>query len=499
MASRPLLVDSNDDNSIIDLEEGEKVAPTLSPFRNFLSSTRAFLCSLFFAILPSFIQPLLRHQTSKPPNLNSGRSNALTYLTGIRGVASVIVFIYHWTHGLFHNSMDHAYGDITTTNTSEPSSSSATQSSHNHIMQLPPLRLFYAAEAMVALFFVLSGYVLSYRPIQQMNKPSCHLPATPTSTLSSLAFRRAPRLFLPAIAATLLAFLTQLTGALKLPSTPPPSTSTSTSFPGQSLSTLLLFLHSLLITGVWTWDTFPGPPWSLSPHLWTVPTEFRCSMVLFTLLLTISNRTRTTRLIVEAGVTAWCLTAGRWDVALFTAGAVLAELRVRREESESELLRASPSHRHAPCTIPNLLRTTALLAALLTGLLLATYPRIPPLPRHPSSGPSHSSSETPATKKRGGSLDRLPGLQRLFTTRLPLYFGRVAYALYLVHGLLIRVVGQRVLDAVWRAGARGEGGGRGEGVKFGVASVVFVPVVVWGADLFERGVERRVVGWARSL
>ncbi|TVY27975.1 hypothetical protein LHYA1_G003516 [Lachnellula hyalina] len=494
-SSRPLLVnDDDDENSILDLEDGgeKSIKPTHSPFRNFLSSSKGFLFSLFFALLPSFIQPLLRrHTISKPePSVaKPERNNALEYLTGVRGVASVIVFIYHWTHGLFHDSMDHAYGDTNTNSDGSPSSNSEL---HNHILQLPPLRLLYAAEAMVALFFIVSGYVLSYRPIQDMNvKPATN---KSTTTLSSLAFRRFPRLFLPALALVLLAFLAQLTGALKTPTT-----------------TLLTFLHSFLITGIWTWTTFPDNTWSLSPHLWTVPTEFRCSMVLFALLLTVSQRTLLVRFGIEVGVVGWCMGAGRWDVALFVAGAVMAELRVRREvrlQAREMERTGEEENRNWQCTMWKSIRTTALLSTLITGLLLACYPPIPPSLDTPIFGPlSHLTSSRSESRRTIyaisallilSSLDNLPGLQKIFNTRIVQYMGRISYALYLVHGLLIRVVGQRVLDGVWKAAAGG-GWGAGDGVKFGIASAVVVPVVVWGADLFERGVERRCVVWARRL
>ncbi|KUJ21328.1 uncharacterized protein LY89DRAFT_770640 [Mollisia scopiformis] len=476
--------DSDDDDSILDLELGELIEKTTTTPPTTTTKFLALFKSFLITILPSFIQPFFRShsQPEPPPPTKSDRNDALTYLTGIRGVASVIVFIYHWTHGTYKTAMDHAYGDP---NTSPPNAAQE----NNHILQLPLLRLLYAAEAMVALFFILSGYVLSYKFIQQIHHNHNHNPHSPlvtaTTTLSNLAFRRGPRLFLPALAATLLASLLQLLGAIPLPHSHPPNST--------ALANLLIFLQKLLMSGIWTWDTIPGPGWGLHPHLWTVPTEFRCSMVLFVLLLSLAQRSSGLRLGIEGVVVVWCLVAGRWDVALFVAGAAGAELRVRREEGEGR----------------GWVKSIAWGILLVLGLLLASYPPIPPpAASTPVYGPLAKLVNGNPEGRRIfyalgamfilASLDHLPAAQGVFRSRLALYFGRISYSLYLVHGVLIRAVGQRVLDEVfgWRGG-RIEGWAFG--VRFAVASTVFVPLVVWGADLFERGVEGRAVVFIRKL
>ena len=89
--------------------------------------------------------------------------------------------------------MDYAYGD----------------GNHHSFFQLPFVRLFYAAEAMVAVFFVVSGYVLSHRCVRHARSGDY---GVCFRILSSLALRRVFRLFLPAIAASFLAYLAQRAG-----------------------------------------------------------------------------------------------------------------------------------------------------------------------------------------------------------------------------------------------------------------------------------------------
>ena len=505
MLTQPLLADANDanhDNIEIDLEPAEKSNFTMFfdtlPLRNIVSSLKNFFHSLGLVLLPSFLHFLFKVPASNltAPSLNSTYSNELDYLIGVRGFASIIVFVYHWMHGSFHETIDYAYGDRINTG-SEPS-----ELHHMHIYQLPLLRVCYAAEAMVALFFILSGFILSYQPAQQMRDQ------TPIAALSTHAFRRAPRLFLPALAATLLAFVLYLTDAITLP------TKSSHSILGQKSRTLLDFLYNLIVSGIWTWETRPGPDWALHPHLWTVPTEWRCSMALFALLLSTASRKPSTRFVLEVCVTMWCLAAGRWDVALFTAGAALAELRVKHEAQDLPISRSRRSQSVKRITLWEWVCTATLTLTLLLGLLLAGYPRMPPSSSTPLYGPLAAVVSGREEGRRlfyalGAvlvllSLDRLELLQKFFRSRVALYFGRISYALYLVHGLLVRSIGQWVLNTVWRIRIGGDdndgkGDGLGFNAKFGLASALFIPVVVWVADLFERGVERRLVRWTKQL
>lgn len=493
MLTQPLLVAESDEKSSVDLESGEN-SSSASIFNNSqLNKVLLLLRALGVAILPSFVAHLFIHRPTSPGEVilpGSNHSNELDYLTGIRGFASLIVFFYHWGHGSYRGSMDYAYGDSTSPG---PESSAPF---HNHLLQLPIFRLLYAAEAMVALFFILSGYILSYGPAQQMRDKK------PITILSTHAFRRAPRLFLPALAAVLLASFLQLVGAI------PISKATTSSALGPTVENLLAFLRSLLISGVWTWDTVPDAGWSLHPHLWTVPTEWRCSMVLFAVLLSTSGRTPAVRLFIDIGIAIWCFSAARWDVALFIAGAALAEIRVRREWHLVSRIQDSRTTRRQAAW--KLFRTLVLTGVFLLGMLLAGYPRKPPSASTPIYGPLSLLVGADENGRRVwyalgaigilGALDSLPGLQKVFRSRVALYLGKISYALYLVHGLLIRSVGQRILNTVWRAGSGGSGGEPWDsGVKFGLASLLFIPVVIWAADLFERGIERRLVALTKRI
>ena len=155
------------------------------------SATASFLP----ALAPSFPQ----YCRTPPRELHEGtlaQRKSTAYLDGLRGVAAWAVFNYHFAHGTYARAMDRSYHSLPIQNNS-------------HFLQLPLIRLVYAAEASVAMFFVLSGYVLSQRSIAAISTGDLE---KANARLSSLAFRRGIRLFGPALIASLLAYLTQRAG-----------------------------------------------------------------------------------------------------------------------------------------------------------------------------------------------------------------------------------------------------------------------------------------------
>jgi hypothetical protein len=106
---------------------------------------RTTLSPLIHTLKPSFLhQPLPTHNSRPPRALHSA-----SYLDGLRGVAALIVFIDHFTIHCFEN-MKFGYG-------SSPE--------NNHSIQLPILKLVYSGRASVGVFFVVIGFVLSYKPL----------------------------------------------------------------------------------------------------------------------------------------------------------------------------------------------------------------------------------------------------------------------------------------------------------------------------------------------
>lgn len=317
------------------------------------------LRSAFF-LLPSFLQTRIRGRTSfdstAPGHQKKGgreRQNEkprvlspTAYLDGMRGIAAFSVFLCHYFYTCFVIAEGWGSGG-----------------SNYHFLKLPFIRLFYSGPPMVCIFFVISGYALSLKPLKLIHSasssPSSSTPARTNEhsysklleTLSSLVFRRGLRLFLPPAISTFIIVVLLRLGVYEwnrsFASDPEYLRNVQeihyTSFDSATEQFVDWAYAVLNFVHLWDWDAFAGST-GIDVHLWTIPVEFRASMVLFlTILGTARLRTR-----VRIGVIlGWCVFAflwERWEMCLFWMGMVLAEGDVAKEIAatmESELVKTS--------------------------------------------------------------------------------------------------------------------------------------------------------------
>lgn len=136
---------------------------------------------LLFFLLPTFVQSRLSPRSKAKPK---GRTHPTAWLDGMRGLAAFFVFLDHLSYS--NHDVYTAWG---------------TGEGNREFLRLPLIRFFYTGAAMVAIFFVVSGYALSCKPIKLMRDGDW---GSLLHTLFSSVFRRAIRLFLPCVASTLL-------------------------------------------------------------------------------------------------------------------------------------------------------------------------------------------------------------------------------------------------------------------------------------------------------
>jgi hypothetical protein len=137
--------------------------------------------SLSFAILPSFVQNRIRPSTKPQKPLHP-----TGFLDGMRGVAAFLVIVFHLVVCCYDAKHGYASGK---------------HGEHREFMKLPFIRIIYAGPTMVSIFFVVSGYALSYTPVKLMRSKNWQ---SLSQSLASSIFRRAIRLFLPCIVSTFL-------------------------------------------------------------------------------------------------------------------------------------------------------------------------------------------------------------------------------------------------------------------------------------------------------
>lgn len=413
------------------------------------------------------------------------------WIDGVRGLAALIVTLNHMLFVEIDTSI-HGYHGY----------HAAPAADNTSLLQLPPLRLLFAMHAMVPLFFVISGYCLSLSSIRRRHDPSALL-----ATLSSAVFRRATRLLLPLLAITLVSQALLYLGAyswgwwdnawalsLADPSTPSPAR--------EHLAFLLDYLDGVadaILTGL----SATAPP-GLNPQLWTIPAEFRGSLVVYLCLLGTALLRSGPRAGVLVGTGGLFLVRGTWDLAAFVGGLVVAELELaRRRCAKGGIIgeeRAETGTR------------VGAVALWVVGVYLLCTPAAKEeeafSPLYAVLGPL-----TPGTWIRAGGMDialacwrsvggvafvgalsMARGLRRPFEVPAVQYFGKISFMLYLVHQLVIRTLMRRlrVVVEVFVSFRR-------EGlVTFFTASGTLV-VMFWVSEILVEVLDKRSVTLAKRL
>ncbi|KAI5860617.1 acyltransferase family-domain-containing protein [Durotheca rogersii] len=425
-----------------------------------LAALRVVLWRCLAFTRPSFLRKQSPASGSEKYGEASRKPHSTEYLDGVRGVASLIVFILHWSH-IPYPAVNSGWG----------------YKDNTSFWLLPFVRIVYSGAAMVSIFFVVSGFVLSHRFIQRMHRQEY---TELFASLTSLTFRRAIRLFLPAFASSTLAFVCAYLGIVNVP-----RKVNGRPFE-HGVASYLEYLD--LESNPWDWSTnFSG---FYNPQLWSIAVEFRGSMVVFLLVLGLAKTRTSVRLAVETLLITHCFTHKRWDVALFIAGMAVAEL---------EVLLRKPKNPN-PRRIINVL----LVLAMVLGLFLCGYPR-----DHNTQTPGYQWSKYvwpfSAYRRRFwlsfgamlvvGPMAFLPSVQSVFLTRPVRYLGRISFALYLVHGLGNRTVGKLLLNGCWNY--IGKEGFWPYTTSFIVSTTLYFPIVLWASDIFWRGVDIPSTNFAR--
>lgn len=435
-----------------------------------------------FGLLPSF----------RPGHTKLQRLHPTSYLDGLRGVASFIVFMGHYTEENF-GWYTEPYGAYEDGARSSP-------------LQLPFIRVVYSARPMVHIFFIISGYVLCYKPLKQIHSQQYSALA---NTLSSSVFRRAIRLFLPSFVTLLVMAISLCYGF------------SDTRYAERQLdlaSQLHHVLHTCLsvLGSSWRLDSrFPVQP-AYNPALWTIPVEFSQSLLLFVVLLGLSRCLPNFRLLLLSGIIAFCFYSGQLFTVEFLGGLFLAEVTLLNDHSLT-----TPSSSPATPTLPIFTfdkreesayvitfkqRCTQAFwfANLISGLFIASWTN-----DHIDKvwGLRFLNAHTPHPYEGQAvwfclgafqivaACTQLPCLQRLFTTCIPQYLGSISYALYLMHNLCLTILEPRFVPLFDQVFDKATFWGRQ--VSWLAGLLVFVPVVIWVADLFWRVVDTPTVRFAR--
>jgi peptidoglycan/LPS O-acetylase OafA/YrhL len=359
------------------------------------------------------------------------------YLDGLRGFAAFLVYWHHhelWAHVPVQGmSLESSFG----------------YDGLHYFAAFPGVRnFFHGGHFAVATFFVISGYVLSAKPLSLIHAGE---QAKLADNVGSALFRRWLRLYIPLICTTFIYMTIVHAFGIWIDSRP---------------------AKANYLVAIWDWycevKNFSfifhngKVGWlSYNFHLWSIPVEFKGSIVIYTSLLAFSRCPRNARLWCEAALVFYFIyVVDGWYCAFFTGGMLLNDLE--QLAAKDELPEFFDRFRPYKKTI----FYSFFVASMFLGGCPAHKSEVEELRKNP--GWYLLSFLKPqavfdakwfflfwAAVFLVSSIPHIPWLKRFFESRFCQYLGRISFSLYLVHGPVLWTLGDRLYAAVgWPKDAR---------------------------------------------
>ncbi|KAK4160408.1 acyltransferase family-domain-containing protein [Cladorrhinum sp. PSN259] len=406
------------------------------------------------------------------------------YLDGIRGFAAFLVYWHH--HQLWaHNPMQKVFIE-----------SGWGYLGRYHFMSFPFVRIFFqGGHFAVGTFFVISGYVLSAKPLSLIHAGE---QAKLADNVGSALFRRWLRLYIPIFATTWIHM-------------------TFSYATGMWLGSLTFTLKKTYLGQMWDWWCqfknfsflfYEGdrPSLSYNYHLWSIPIEMKGSIIIYAAVLALAKCNKNARLWFQGLLIFYFLyIVDGWYCALFMAGMLLNDLQLL--ESKQELPEFFDRFR----PYKTLIFYHLFVVALYLGGVPAHKIEIEDLRTNPGwyylSFLKSQSIFDPkwfyiffAATFLVASVAHIGWLKRFFETRFCQYLGRISFSLYLVHGPILETLGDRVYTAIgWHTELQESNlpqwvdlwvlpktGPLGLELSFLAPHIIFLPITLYAAEVVTR-------------
>jgi peptidoglycan/LPS O-acetylase OafA/YrhL len=378
------------------------------------------------AVMVAKLRPGILRRT--PKHTPAPKLRRTAYLDGLRGFAAFLVYLLHhelWAHSWEGSDvMENTWG----------------WDGKYFFAAFPGIRLFFGSGGHLAVstFFVISGYVLTTKPLSLIQSGE---QAKLSENVGSALFRRWLRLFLPIwIVTFMLVCVPHLFGikcGFKYVDT----------F-GEELwkwytsmkNFTYIFNNTLLV--------------DYQPHTWSIPIEMKGSIVVYTTALAFSRCTRNARLWCECALMFYFMyIVDGAHMAMFVAGMFLADLDLLalNDDLPAWIYKFKPY------------KTTLAYVVFALGVFLGGVPANNADLSHLRESPGwyYLSFLKPqavfdfkwfylfwASSAMVLSAQHVPFLKRFFESRFCLYLGRISYMFYLFHGPVLWTLGDRMYAAV---------------------------------------------------
>ncbi|KAI4862842.1 acyltransferase family-domain-containing protein [Hypoxylon rubiginosum] len=484
---------SNQLKGILDVGEWEGIKPSWKPAPPGRSAGRRL------SRLKILIRPFEVTLAKLVPSTTMGERGSVrptAYLDGLRGFASLLVYWHHhqlWAHSATHQNeiFEDSFG----------------YDDKYHLAAFHGIRTFFTGgHYAVSTFFVISGYVLSAKPLSLIQEQEY---VRLGDNVASALFRRWLRLYLPLIAVTFLYMTSWHAFGLWAVNANPKGSwrdeLQSWYFELKNFS----FIYNL-----------GGEPWpSYHYHAWSIQMEFKGSIIIYTCLLAFSRLTKNARLWCQLVLMFYFMyIADGWFAAMFMSGMLLCDL---------DLLSA---RRELPRALEKLWSPKGFIFyhILAVSIYLGGVPSVNAdinRIRH-SRGWYYLSYLKPqavfdykwfylfwAATLLVGSTPRIPWLKRFFETRFCQFLGRISFSLYLVHGPILWTLGDRLYTATgWYGEAESvhlsrwvnrfplpKTGPLGLELSFLAPHIILLPLTIYSAEVITRLIDQPSVRFAQWL
>lgn len=481
---------------------------------------------LGYALTPQFGRTLLWDERPPPAKLYT-----TSYLTGLRGIAAVKVVTFHYLMA-FSDFGFQPWG---------------TDARHTRLLELPIIRLLFAGFT-AHLFFGISGYLIAIRMLQALARQHAGHHADIFGTISRNLFRKSFRLYLPVFAITFCTAMYIMLGFYE--SYRPLLLDHEKLFPGDwyepkpqqhsIFKQLGTWLHEMFdLTNVVTENTvYPFH----DQHLWAILAEMRGTLHLYGVLVAVSQCRPHIRLIAMLGISVLYFYWNHWEVWVFILGAMVAQAdlmlstpppppaghRPNNDDDDHEFEPAPAaegtrypvqewasygmSTRTNDVHVHRGLRYMGFVVALYflsypvdgardyaPGYLWLNWliPRF--MVRKDKFYPNIGTAILLLLLAR--SNPNTSRWRRLLTSKLPLYLGKISFAIFLVHGPVMHSIGYVMPHKMaWTFGTELQALSDGAwAVVVGFGWTVTLLLTLWAADVWHREVEGRCIDMMETL
>ncbi|ORY76309.1 acyltransferase 3 [Protomyces lactucae-debilis] len=408
------------------------------------------------------------------------------WLDGLRGVAAFEVTLFHYAD--VWTLTDMAYG---------------VEGSRGQWLRLPMIRSFYnSGRAMVCVFFVISGIVLTQRTLMLLRR---HDMEAAYSSLTSSVFRRALRLFPSPVISTFMALL-----LFRIFRIQPFGSNEETVpyFPSildqiahwtkDTVRYLNLFepnLKSAIVEGQFIGHAYAN-------IVWTIPMEFAGSLACYIQVLGTAKLQPRVRNAVLLGTALWAIMTYRWALFNFNIGIILGDVML------AESLESTQSASHHS--------KLGYILLFLAGIYMAGMPMRGPLDSHePAFGYNTIWRLTPERLLNFNfnftwwslagiailwSCYRLAFLRRILEGGFCQYLGKLSFAIYLTHIMVRDCIGQQLKTILlYQFGCDEASSAIRQTIPLLLWYAVLLVVTFFVSGLFEKHIDVHVIQFAKYV